>query len=110
MSRKLDIEDLLMRFRSEPSARVKRAVLARYAERYGRGRRGTAGAIGLWRRPVPLYVAAALVLVAAGLSFMGGRTLSRPERIAGSAPIAVQDSLVGKALEQSWHYAPRDVF
>jgi hypothetical protein len=109
MSKKPTIEDLLMRFRNDPSAHVKRAVLARYAERYGRGRHGATGATRLWRKPVPLYVAAALVVVAAGLSFVGGQRFSRPERIAGSAPIAAQDSLVREALDQSWHYAPRDV-
>ncbi len=109
MTKKPTIEDLLMRFRNEPSARVKRAVLARYAERYGRGRHVATGAIRLSRKPVPLYVAAALVVVAAGLSFMGGQRLSRPERIAGSASIAAQDSLAREVLDRSWHYAPRDV-
>ena len=110
MNRKPHIEELLMRFRSEPGARVKRAVLARYAERYGHRRWRGAGTVGLWRRPVPLYVATALVLVATGLSFMGGQKLSRPERIAPRASNATQDSLAGTVLEQSWHYAPRDVF
>jgi hypothetical protein len=109
MNRKWDIEDLLMRFRITPGARVKRAVLSKYAERHGRAR-GAAGAIAVWRRPVPLYIAAAFVLLAAGLSFIGGQRLSRAERIAGSASIAMQDSLIGEALKQSLQFAPRDVF
>ena len=109
MKRKRDIEDLLMRFRITPGARVKRAVLSRYAERRG-GARGAAGTMSAWRRPVPLYFAAALVFLAAGLSFIGGQKLSRSERIPESSSIAMQDSLIGEALKQSLQFAPRDVF
>jgi hypothetical protein len=109
MNRKLDIEDLLMRFRIIPGARVKRAVLAKYAERHGRAR-GGAGTINLWKRPVPLYLAAALIVLAAGLSFIGGQKLSRSERTAESPSIAMQDSLIRVTLKQSLQFAPRDVF
>jgi hypothetical protein len=109
MNRKLDIEDLLMRFRITPGARVKRAVLSRYAEHY-RPARGAAGTMRGWRRPVPLYVAAALVVLAAGLSFIGGQKLSRSERTAESPSIAMQDSLIRVTLKQSLQFAPRDVF
>jgi len=53
MNDKLNIEDLLKRFRSDPAPRVKRAVMSRYAELCGR-RRSPADAERLWRRPVPL--------------------------------------------------------
>ena len=109
MNRKRDIEDLLMRFRITPGARVKRAVLSKYAERHGRAR-GEAGTMSVWRRPVPLYVAAAFVLLAAGVSFIGGQKPSRSERIPESSSIAMQDSLIGEALKQSLQFAPRDVF
>lgn len=109
MNAKLDIEELLKRFRSEPSLRVKRTVLSRYAERCSRARR-VAGATELWRRPVPLYFAAALIVVAAGLSFVGGRKLSRAERSAQEASAYAQDTLTGAAPEQQWQFAPRDVF
>jgi hypothetical protein len=109
MNRKWDIEDLLMHFRIEPGTRVKRAVLSKYMERY-RSARVDTGAREMWRRPVPLYVAAALVIIAAGLSFIGGQKLSRSDRIPESSSIAAQDSLIGEALRQSLRPAPRDVF
>ncbi len=108
MNRKWDVEDLLMRFRVEPAARVKRAAMARYSERYGRERRPT-GAAGMWRRPVPVYLMAALVLLSSALSFVGGRSLSREREIPKGASAAAQDSLAEAALERSWQAAPRDV-
>jgi hypothetical protein len=108
MNVKQDVEDLLVRLRVGPDARVKRAVLSRYAELYGRGR-GEADGLGVWRRPVPLYVAAAIVLLATGLSFVGGLKVSRSERVQGSFSPAMQDSLIGEAFRQSAQYAPSDV-
>lgn len=108
MNAKLDIEELLKRFRSEPSPRVKRTVLSRYAGRCGRARR-VAGAAELWRKPVPLYFVAALIVVAAGLSFVGGQKLSRVERSAEESSAYMQDTLSGVAPEQQWQFAPRDV-
>jgi len=108
MDVKLDIENLLKRFRSEPSPRVKRAVLARYAERRGHAK-GAAAAAPFWRRSVPLYFAAALVVVVAGLSFVGGQTLSRREGRPADSSLAVQDSLLDRALKQQWYCAPSDV-
>lgn len=113
MNRKLDVEDLLIGFRITPSARVKRAVLARYAERRGRTRGAAGRAVNgaaLLKRPVPLYLAAALVVIVAGLSFVGGQKLSRSQRPPESPSIAMQDSLIGAALRQSMQIAPRDVF
>jgi|WetSurMetagenome_2_1015567.scaffolds.fasta_scaffold28788_4 hypothetical protein len=109
MNRKLDIEDMLKRFRKEPDPRVKRAVLARYAERFDREQRATARAERLWRRPVPLYMAAALAIVVAGISFIAGQKHSRPAHTARSESTAVQDSLANAVINQSWHFAPRDV-
>jgi hypothetical protein len=108
MNAKLDIEELLKRFRSEPSLRVKRAVLSRYAGRCSRAR-GVVGAAELWRRPVPLYFVTALIVVAAGLSFLGGQKLSRVERSAEEASVYMQDTLSGAAPEEQWQFAPRDV-
>ena len=109
MNAKLNIEELLKRFRSDPSPRVKRAVLSKYAERCGRRRRA-ADAEQLWRRSVPLYFAATLIVVAAGLSFIGGQKLSRREGSPEDSSIVMQDTLAGTALEQRWNYAPSDVF
>jgi len=109
MNTKPNIEELLKRFRSDPAPRVKRAVLSKYAERFGRGRTA-AGAERLWRRSVPLYVAAALIVVASGLSFVGGQKLSRREGSPKGTSPAAQDTLAGTALEQQWYYAPSDLF
>ena len=109
MNRKLDIEDMLKRFRKEPGPLVKHAVLARYAERFGREQRATARVGRLWQRPVPLYMAAALAIVFAGISFIAGQKHSRPMRTARSESTAVQDSLANAVINQSWRVAPRDV-
>jgi hypothetical protein len=120
MNAKHDIEELLKRFRIQPSPRVKRAAMARYAESLGRGERlgglpkvagagSDRGGAGLWRRPVPLYIAAALIVVAAGLAFVGGQELSRTERRARAASSYAQDTLTSRAPEQQWQFAPRDV-
>lgn len=109
MNTKPNIEDLLKRFRREPSPRVKRAVLSRYAERFDRAR-GPAGRTPFWRRPVPLYFAAALIAVTAGLSFIGGQNLSREEGSPKDSSIVRQDTLTDAAPEQQWYYAPSDVF
>jgi hypothetical protein len=109
MNTKLDIENLLKRFRSDPSPRVKRAVLSKYAERCARPRE-TAGAAPFWRRSVPLYFAATLIVVAAGLSFIGGQTLSHREGSPKNSSITMQDSLTDAAPELQWYYAPSDLF
>jgi len=109
MNTKLNIEELLKRFRSEPGPRVKRAVLSKYAERCGRTR-GAANAAPFWRRSVPLYFAAALIVVIAGLSFVGGQTLSRREGSPKDSSIIVQDTLTDAAPEQQWYCAPSDLF
>jgi hypothetical protein len=109
MNTKLNIENLLKRFRSEPSPRVKRAVMSRYAERCGRSQKA-AGAAPFWRRSVPLYFAATLIVVAAGLSFVGGQTLSRRDGSPKDSSMVMQDTLTGAAPEQQWYYAPSDLF
>jgi hypothetical protein len=109
MNMKLNIEDLLKRFRSKPSPRVKQAVLSKYAESCGRAQRN-ANAEPFWRKSVPLYYAAALIVVAAALSFVGGQTLSRREGSPRDSSMVVQDSLADAARMQQWHYAPSDLF
>ena len=108
MNDKLNIEDLLKRFRCDPSPVVKRAVMSRYAELCGRGRLATA-AQRLWRRPVPLYFALALIVVAAGLSFVGGQQLSRREVSPRDTSTVAQDTTTGASFEPQWKYAPNDI-
>ena len=107
MSKEIDIEGLLKRAPIGSDPRVKRAVLSRYAQRYGKAR-GSAGMNPFWRKPVPLYLATALVLVIAALSFLGGRRFPRPEHAAESRATAAQDSPAGAGYEQLWHFTQRD--
>ena len=108
MNTKLDIENLLKRFRSEPAPRVKRAVLAKYSERYGRAR--AVADAPFWRRPVPLYFVAGLIVATAGFSFVGGRRLSRGAVSHEASSPAARDTLTEAAPEREWSYAPNDIF
>ena len=99
MNDKLNIEDLLKRFRSDPAPRVKRAVMSRYAELCGR-RRSPADAERLWRRPVPLYFTLVLIIVAAGLSFVSGQQLSHRGTNPKDTSTVVQDTTMGAPVEQ----------
>ncbi len=76
MNKDIDIEAELRRYRREPGAGVKRSVLSSYADSYRRGvAAGDRG--GFWKRPMPLYAAAAMLVAAIGLSFLAGRYVSR---------------------------------
>jgi len=73
-----DLEKTLREFQHQPGERVKRAVMSEFERAVaGRGRRR-----GFWRRPLPLYAAAALFLAVAGLSFWAGQRSVRPGRAA----------------------------
>ena len=77
-----DIEDALRRHRCDPSPRVKQSVLAELdrTRRHGSIHRGAAG---FWKRPVPLYVAAAALVIVVGLAFAAGRMTSWTDRQSG---------------------------
>ena len=108
MSNDMDVEETLRRYRTEPAAEVKAAVLARYARKMAR-RTLARRAGGFWRRPVPLYVVAAAVLIAAGLSFLAagkgplhGQPVERPrhETPLGNASLSP---------ELEWEVTPNDL-
>jgi hypothetical protein len=79
MKRDNDIERLLKGYPSAPGPEVKRSVLARFSAVFATGHTPD-HAVVFWKRPIPLYAAAAGVVLALGLSFVAGRWAATPER------------------------------
>jgi hypothetical protein len=115
MNDDMDIEKMLKQYKSDPGPRVKQSVMNRFV---GVHRNRFAGAHGgealsgegrLWKRPVPLYIFAAGVILAIGLSFFAGRmtSLSQQRRTTSmeALPAAHEDSL--QNIE--WQVAPNDL-
>lgn len=98
-----DIEEALREFEHDPAAGVKDAVMAAYGEAYRAPARTE-----LWKRPVPLYAAAAVVIFLAGMSFVAGRHVAPADR-AGVAPTAepADGSVTSQVIE--WRPATSDV-
>jgi len=110
MKNDFDIEDALRNYRHEPGPQVKRSVLSRFVRRNA-SRAGS----GFLRRPVPLYLAAAQIVIALGLGFAVARVL--PLSDAGTVskqnrPVQAEtgrepsDSI---AADLTWEIAPNDV-
>lgn len=106
MNDDIDIEEVLKRHRIDPGPQVKRSVLSRFALAFGNTRpEGTAGSF--WKRPVPLYVAAAAFIIAVGLSFFAGQRMAPPER--QLEPSQETYSTITHE-EVQWEVAPNDLF
>ena len=71
MKRRIDVEEMLMRFRYEPGSRVKSFVMNRFDDTFGGGKMRV-DSKGFWKMPVPMYAAVVVLLLAAGLSFFAG--------------------------------------
>ena len=100
-----DVEDTLRRYRTEPSARVKRTVRDRFGEMRDPGPKHR----GFWKRPIPLYAAATALAIVVGLSFAAGRTTSRDGyRTGSSTQPAGQDTLM-TSVEIEWVPAENDL-
>lgn len=105
----IDIEEALKRFENEPGPEVKRSVMARFSQRF-RGRQPAPNAAAFWKKPVPLYAAAAVIVVAVGLSFVAGRKTSGPRFVPAVAPGEPARALnTGVAPEVRWEAAPSDL-
>jgi hypothetical protein len=114
MRNDLDIEDALKKYRHKPGSRVKRSVLTRFADRTRH--RVTPGIRGLWRKPVPLYLAAAQIVIALAFGFFVAQILpfsklgSKPPQ---DRPLQVEageqspDTIAAKEL--TWEIAPNDL-
>jgi hypothetical protein len=85
MSDRHDIEEQLKQFRHDPGAQTKERVMSSY-------RRAHAVGAPFWRRPVPLYAAAAFVVVMVGVSFAAGRRVSATAgagEVSPSVPVSI---------------------
>ncbi len=108
MNDNFDIEEVLKRFRHEPDEKTKQSVLSsfRRAHASSGSHRPTAG---FWRRPVPLYLAAAAILVLGVLSFVVGQRTRRADgRSAISGGLYQENGLVGSE-EIKWIPAENDL-
>ena len=105
MNDRHDIEEQLEGFRHRPGGRVKKAVMDAYAD----GDAPVRGTGGFWRRPVPLYAAAAVAIVMVGLSFLAGVQARRPA--APATAVQPADSVDGVVTTQDieWSVAERDL-
>jgi hypothetical protein len=118
-----DVEDVLRRYKAEPGARVKKEVLSRFAGMRGNEARlteardtgtretGTARrrAPGWWKRPVPLYAAAAALVIVMGFSFAAGERRARVERQSSMAGDTLQTENTRGAADTKWVAAENDL-
>jgi hypothetical protein len=104
MNDDIDIEEVLKRYRSDPGAKVKQAVLSRFTQVFG-GARPVKNGVRFWTRPIPLYVAAATIIIAVALSFFAGRRMSPSDRQLGPS----QETYSTAIQEVEWEAAPNDL-
>ena len=93
MNEDIDIEDVLKRYRSDPSPQVKRSVLSRFAHTF-ESRNSVSNLISFWKKPIPLYLVAAEIIIAVGLSFFAGQRMSQPQQQVE----ALHEALQGKSV------------
>jgi hypothetical protein len=104
----IDIEGELRKYHSDPSPHVKRSVLERFRRKY-RGGNAFMRLLGLWKNPVPVYIVAAVVIMAAFAAFLAGQRSSRlqPRRTTLQAPLE-REALSLSELE--YEIAQSDLF
>lgn len=111
MNDKYDIEKILGRFRAGPGERVKRSVMARYAQHTGEA--GTAQTDApVWKRPVPFYLAAAAVVAALLIALPVQRALiapAGPEKRPGRTEVTGPAGDTAEALDLEWTVAENDL-
>jgi hypothetical protein len=107
MTDDMDIEKMLKQYRSDPGPQVKQSVMNRFAGVHGDGT--PIREDRLWVRPVPLYIFAAGLILAIGLSFFAGRITSPAQHSRTTSmevlPSAYEDSL----QDIEWQVAPNDL-
>ena len=104
----MDFEDGLKKFRHDPKPRVKKSVMSAFRREFGSAD-AQGSPVRFWRRPVPLYVAAAFVVVMMGLSYFAGKR----SLVSGGPPIAPEHLIQGNDVtpegEITWTVAKRDL-
>ena len=103
-----DVEDVLRRYRTAPSARVKQAVLDHFSQMRGPGTHRR-GALGFWTRPIPFYAAAAVLVILVGLSFAAGRSTSRAGDQARPSTSPTGENRLATSAEIQWVPAENDL-
>ncbi len=71
-----DIEDVLKKYQSGPSSRVKKSVLTGFNHSF-KGKGSHRDAVGFWKKPVPFYSVAVSLIVMVGMSFIAGQRTYR---------------------------------
>ena len=107
MNEDIDIEEVLNRYGNDPSVRVKRSVMSRFIRTLG-NRGSSKGRIRFWHRPVPLYLATALVVIAVGLTSFIGRKIMPQEQRPGVRHESVQENDITATRELKWEVAHSD--
>jgi hypothetical protein len=108
MNDQLDIETVLKKFDHRPDPRLRGSILDRFRERLGPTRSGRSGRF-FWVRPVPLYLAAISLCIAAGLSFLAGRQVNLSDAPADTFRSSVFDTTLTLPEERLWRAAPDDI-
>ncbi len=90
-----EIEASLKNFNHEPTGQVKQSVMSAYRNSFSREVGPRTG--GLWRRPIPLYVAATALVVMIGVSFVAGKSISSRDTVP-SAPAEIEWSVARNDL------------
>ena len=108
MKNDLDIEDVLKKYRHKPGRQVKQSVLARFGDRTRL--RVKPGIARMWRRPVPLYLVAAQLIIALGLGFFAAKILPVPKGgLEAGIEAGEQSPDTFAAEELTWEVAPNDL-
>jgi len=108
MTNDIDIERALRRFKTEPGAGVKRSVMSRFALGFDT-EPSSGSAFRFWERPVPFRLAAAMLVIAVGLSFAAGRMMHRRIPQADSLGGAIWEQGALATEQVSWHVTPADL-
>ncbi len=106
-----DFEEILKKYKNSPGPQVKTAVLGKFIRDAG-NRASNRAPFGFWRRPVPLYSAAAILVVLAGLSFYAGRATSArrsPANHQGGRENLLQTNNKPPVYELAWESAAADM-
>jgi hypothetical protein len=103
-----DIEEGLKKFRHRPDPRVRRSVMARFRDTVDPTRADKRPTF-FWTRPVPLYLAAAVLFLAVGLSFFAGRQFTLANPPTGTFQNSVLDTTFVLPQEMLWEPAQNDI-